>query len=103
MSIPACVVRRLTRDLENKCWMPGLPHSNHGGTTMYLQPYLFFNGRCEEAITYYQQHLGARLNALMRYKDAPPGDGPAAQANGEHVMYCNLTLGDSVLIASIRT
>jgi PhnB protein len=67
---------------------------------MYVQPYLFFNGRCEEAITYYQQHLGAKLNALMRYKDAPPGDGPAAQANGEHVMYCNLTLGDSVLMAS---
>ncbi|HTV85169.1 MAG TPA: VOC family protein [Dyella sp.] len=67
---------------------------------MYVQPYLFFNGRCEEAVTYYQQHLGARLNALMRYREAPPGDGPAANANGEHIMYCNFTVGDSVLMAS---
>jgi PhnB protein len=67
---------------------------------MYVQPYLFFNGRCEEAVKYYQQHLGAKLNALMRYKEAPPGDGLAAQANGEQIMYCNFTVGDSVVMAS---
>lgn len=67
---------------------------------MHVEPYLFFNGRCEEAVQYYQKHLGAKLNGLMRYKEAPPGDGMAAQANPEHVMYCNFTLGDSVLMAS---
>jgi PhnB protein len=67
---------------------------------MLIQPYLFFNGRCEEAVQYYQQHLGAKLNAQMRYKEAPPGDAMAAQANGEHIMYCNFTIGDSVLMAS---
>jgi PhnB protein len=67
---------------------------------MYVQPYLFFNGRCEEAVQYYQQHLGAKLNAQMRYKEAPAGDGMAAKANPEHIMYCNFTLGDSVLMAS---
>jgi PhnB protein len=67
---------------------------------MYVQPYLFFNGRCEEAVQYYQQHLGAKLNAQMRYKEAPAGDGMAAKANPEHIMYCNFTVGDSVLMAS---
>ena len=67
---------------------------------MYVQPYLLFNGRCEEAIHYYEQHLGAKVNDKLRYKDAPSGDGPAAEANGEHIMYSNITIGDSVVMAS---
>lgn len=67
---------------------------------MYLQPYLFFAGRCEEAIQYYQQHLGAKLNMQMRYKEAPPGDGMGAKIDGEKIMYCNVTIGDSVFMAS---
>jgi PhnB protein len=67
---------------------------------MFVQPYLFFSGRCEEAIHYYEQHLGAKINAKMRYKDAPPNDRPAADANGEHIMYSNFTIGDTVLMAS---
>lgn len=67
---------------------------------MYVQPYLFFNGRCEEAIQYYQKHLDAKLNMQMRYKEAPPGDAMAAKADGEKIMYCNVTIGDSVLMAS---
>ncbi|GLQ45033.1 VOC family protein [Dyella lipolytica] len=67
---------------------------------MYTQPYLFFGGRCEEAIQYYQKHLGAKVNMQMRYKEAPPGDGPAANYDGEKIMYSNITIGDSVLMAS---
>jgi PhnB protein len=67
---------------------------------MYVQPYLFFSGRCEEAVQYYRKHLGATLNMQMRYKEAPPGDAMASKANGEHIMYCNFTIGDSVLMAS---
>jgi PhnB protein len=67
---------------------------------MYVEPYLFFNGRCEEAVQYYQKHLGAKLNALMRYKEAPSSDGFGAHVNGENVMYCNFTVGDSVVMAS---
>jgi PhnB protein len=67
---------------------------------MYAQPYLFFNGRCEEAIQYYQKHLGAKVNMQMRYKEAPPGDGPGANYDGEKIMYSNITIGDSVLMAS---
>lgn len=39
---------------------------------MQIQPYLFFDGRCEEALDFYQAALGAEITMLMRYKDAPP-------------------------------
>lgn len=67
---------------------------------MHVQPYLFFQGRCEEALNYYERHLGAKVNAKLRYKEAPPSDGPAANANGEHIMYSNFSIGDTVLMAS---
>lgn len=67
---------------------------------MHVQPYLFFNGRCEEALDYYEKHLGAKINAKMRYSDAPPSDRPSSDASGEHIMYSNFTLGDTVLMAS---
>ena len=34
---------------------------------MLIQPYLFFNGNCEQAINFYQQQLGARIEMIMRY------------------------------------
>jgi PhnB protein len=81
--------------------MPGHPPSHvTEETTMSVQSYLFFNGRCEEAVQYYQKHLGAKLNMQMRYKEAPSDNGMAAQANGEHIMYCNFNIGDTVLMAS---
>ena len=38
---------------------------------MQIQPYLFFSGRCEEAIAHYRKVLGAEVAMLMRFKDAP--------------------------------
>jgi PhnB protein len=38
---------------------------------MPIQPYLFFDGRCEEALEYYRKALGAEVQMLMRYKDSP--------------------------------
>lgn len=48
---------------------------------MLVQAYLSFNGRCEEALTFYQQALGAEVLMLMRNKDnpePPPAGAPAA-------------------------
>ena len=39
---------------------------------MQVQPYLFFEGRAEEALEFYKQALGAKVEMLMRYKDNPP-------------------------------
>ena len=41
-----------------------------------VQPYLFYNGRCEEAIAFYQRTLGAEVTMMMRNKDAPAGSAP---------------------------
>src|SRR5690349_12192018 len=69
---------------------------------MKVEPYLFFNGRCEEAIEYYRRAVGAEVVALMRYKDmpqpAPAGSIPAGAEN--KVMHANLRIGDTTVMAS---
>ena len=40
-------------------------------TNPNVQSYLFFDGRCEEALEYYRKSLGAEVTALMRFKDSP--------------------------------
>lgn len=57
---------------------------------MRIEPYLFFNGQAEEAMAYYEQTLGAKQEALMRYNDAPdpvpdncmPAGGPQKVLHG---------------------
>jgi uncharacterized glyoxalase superfamily protein PhnB len=38
---------------------------------MLVQPYLSFDGRCEEAIEFYRKALGAQTTMLMRFKESP--------------------------------
>ena len=64
---------------------------------MQIQPYLFFNGRCEEAIEFYRTAVGAEVAMLMRYKDSPD---PAAQANGDKVMHASVRVGDATVLMS---
>ena len=42
-----------------------------GRHAMQVQSYLFFDGRCEEAIEFYRKALGAEVEMLMRFKDSP--------------------------------
>ena len=68
---------------------------------MAIQPYLFFEGRCDEAIAFYQQALGATVKMLMRYQDMPrtPGDeGPHGPP--EKVMHARLLVGEAELLVS---
>jgi hypothetical protein len=46
------------------------------GSPAMIQPYLFFRGRCEEAINYYKETLGAEVRMLMRFKDNPEKPSP---------------------------
>ncbi|HZF35340.1 MAG TPA: VOC family protein, partial [Candidatus Angelobacter sp.] len=52
---------------------------------MLVQPYLFLDGRCEEAIEFYRKALGAEVEMLMRFKDCPepaqPGMVPPGSEN----------------------
>ena len=66
---------------------------------MQIQPYLSFDGRCEEAIEFYRRTLGAKVEMLMRFKEAPePGMSPPEA--GEKVMHAALRIGDSIVLAS---
>lgn len=69
---------------------------------MQVQPYLFFDGRCEEAIEFYRRALGAKVTTLMRYKDAPepPEAGMVPPGSENKVMHAAFTLGDSTVMAS---
>ena len=44
---------------------------------MHVQPYLFFDGRCEEALEFYKRALGAEVETLMRFRDSPDPSRPA--------------------------
>jgi PhnB protein len=78
---------------------PNYPMTAHAKVTTAVQPYLFFNGRCDEALEYYRQHLGAEIGNLMRFKESPD---PASCAPGQEdkVMHVNFRLGDTEIMAS---
>ena len=66
---------------------------------MQVQPYLFFEGRCEEAIEFYRKALGAKVEMLMHYKDNPepmPGKAPP----GDKVMHSSFRIGDTTVMGS---
>lgn len=67
-----------------------------------VQNYLFFSGRCEEALNYYQEHLGARIQFLMRFNESPePLPADMLQAGFEtKIMHAQFSLGDSEIYAS---
>lgn len=72
---------------------------------MQVQPYLFFEGRCEEALTFYQGAVGAKLIDLMRFKDNPEPQAGEGCAEGsapplDKVMHASFSIGDTTLMAS---
>jgi PhnB protein len=69
---------------------------------MRIEPYLFFEGRCDEAIEFYRKALGAEVTMLMRFKDSPepPAPGVCAPGSGDKVMHANLRIGDTQVMVS---
>ncbi|MEZ5939819.1 MAG: VOC family protein [Planctomycetaceae bacterium] len=67
-----------------------------------IQPYLFFGGRCEEAIEFYSKALGAEVEMLMYHRDAPDAPPPGMLQEGfeDKVMHATLKIGGAVLMAS---
>jgi len=66
---------------------------------MLVQPYLFLDGRCEEALDFYRKTLGAQVEMMMRFKESPeqsmvPPDG------GDKIMHASFRIGDSTVMAS---
>ena len=69
---------------------------------MQIQPYLFFEGRCEEAAEFYRRALGAEVTMLMRNKDSPEAPPPGTLPPGSEnkVMHMSLKIGDTTVLAS---
>jgi PhnB protein len=69
---------------------------------MQLQPYLFFDGRCEEAVEFYKKTLGAEVTMLMRFKDSPepPQPGMVPPGSENKVMHMSFRIGETTVLAS---
>lgn len=73
---------------------------------MRLNPYLIFDGQCEAAFKFYQQHLGGTLQAMIRFADAPKGDdgqpgcGPMPANFMDRIMHACLVIDGQMLMAS---
>ena len=66
---------------------------------MQVQSYLFFDGRAEEAIEFYKKAIGAKVEALMRWKDSPDKS-MATPANANKVMHSAIRIGETTVLAS---
>ena len=67
-----------------------------------VQPYLFFDGRCDEAIDFYRKALDAEVTTLLRFKDSPepPQPGMCPPGSDDKVMHANLRIGETMVMAS---
>ncbi len=69
----------------------------HNGP-LRLEPYLFFDGRCEEALDFYHRALGAEVTSLMRFKDSPEPNTSGSDPN--KVMHASMRLGGTTVMVS---
>ena len=69
---------------------------------MQVQAYLFFDGRCEEAVEFYKKALGAKVEMLMRFKESPdpPPPGMLPPGSENKIMHSCLRIGDTAVMAS---
>ena len=71
-------------------------------TKTLVQPYLFFGGRCEEALEFYRTAIGAEVEMIMRFNESPEPTPPGMLAEGfeNKVMHASFRVGESTVMAS---
>ena len=67
---------------------------------MHIEPYLFFEGRTEEALEFYKKALGAKVEMLMRNKESPEPPRPGMNMPAEKVMHASFTVDGGRIMAS---
>ena len=67
-----------------------------------VQPYLFFDGKCEEALEFYKSALGAKVDMLMRFKESPDPvpPGMCGPNSDDKVMHSAFRVGETLIMAS---
>jgi len=66
---------------------------------MNVEPYLSFEGRAQEALDFYKSAIGAKVEAVMHFKDAPP-DMQGNMPNKDKIMHSAFKVGDSTIMAT---
>ncbi len=66
---------------------------------MHVQPYLFFDGRCEEAIDFYKKAIGAQVEMMMRWQDSPDKS-MCTPDNAQKIMHAQFKVGDTTVMGS---
>lgn len=67
-----------------------------------INPYLMFNGTCEEAFLFYKSVFGGEFPYIGKFKDAPTeeGDAPLSEADANRIMHVSLPIGNTILMGS---
>ena len=70
--------------------------------TTSISPYLFFSGRCEEALDFYREAIGAHVEMVMRYNESPDPIPPGRLQPGfeNKIMHASFRVGEAVILAS---
>src|ERR1700722_19648979 len=66
---------------------------------MQVQPYLFFDGRCDEALAFYKSAIGAKVDTLMRWKDSTD-QSMCNPGNADKVMHARFEVAGTTILAS---
>lgn len=66
-----------------------------------VQPYLFFEGRCEEAIEFYKKAVGAEVQMILRFKESPEGPPGGIQPGTENkILHAQIRIGQTLIMMS---
>jgi PhnB protein len=66
---------------------------------MQLNPYLTFNGNCEQAFKFYAEILGGKIEMMMNHAESPMADQVPADWR-KKIIHARMTIGDKVLMGS---
>ncbi len=80
--------------------MPSISPMSTSTLAAAVQPYLFFGGRCEEALEFYRKALGAEVVMQVRFKEAPEPQPLMPECFEDKIMHATLRIGDTILMAS---
>lgn len=67
---------------------------------MNIQPYLMFDGRCEEALEFYKKAVGAEVEMILRFSESPEPNPGLAPGNENKIMHSSFRIGESTIMAS---